>query len=424
MSELNGGDDGGDDADLIERQGAPDSNPSLSAGGMTDAVAGVHRGAWGGCCPVFVRVHDSTAKAAKDLRLTGAWGMIMCRLFDTSNNVRMRVRPSAWLCSVAAVLLMFCTPARPLDDVVAIPDALDRTFKEWMSQSGITTASLAVMTNGIVVKSLGYGQLQAAQPAPIASLSKAITAVCVARLVDTGRLSFTAPLGTVLAPTIKKLGEPIDARFKVITIEQLLRHRSGLPREPARVGTPSRNMSETFSKVLLTQLETDPGTKMLYSNIGYLTLGMVVEALTGGDYESHCRNSVLQPMKASGSIDPELRWRAPNGGWRIAATDYAKFVQAFDPGSRVLGSHSREWLESQKGNPDYGLGTFMRHSPTGIDYWHDGSVATSLGGGSYFTKATNGSTAVAIYVRRVEPGAHNDLGKRITRAIYGQPKPD
>jgi len=24
------------------------------------------------------------------------------------------------------------------------------------------------------------------------------------------------------------------------------------------------------------------------------------------------------------------RWRAPNGGWRVSAVDYAKFVQAFD----------------------------------------------------------------------------------------------
>jgi CubicO group peptidase (beta-lactamase class C family) len=143
-------------------------------------------------------------------------------------------------------------------------------------------------------KIVPLGQLQASQPAPIASLSKAVTAVCLARLIDEGRLLFTSSLGNVLAPTFQKLGEPSDARFKAITIEQLLRHRSGLPREPAGVGDPARNMSETFSKVLLTQIVTDPGTSMSYSNIGYLTPGMVVETVAGNDYESYCRRAALE----------------------------------------------------------------------------------------------------------------------------------
>src|SRR5262249_1920079 len=67
-----------------------------------------------------------------------------------------------------------------------------------------------------------------AKPAHIGSLSKAITAVCVARLIDAGRLSFTAPLGTAIPNAFRRYGEPADPRFKAITIEQLLMHRAGL----------------------------------------------------------------------------------------------------------------------------------------------------------------------------------------------------
>jgi CubicO group peptidase (beta-lactamase class C family) len=341
----------------------------------------------------------------------------MDTLIDTSNPLWTRWRVAEGLCYLAAVLLLFCTPARTLDDTDAIPGALDRTYKEWMSKNDLTTGSLAAMKNGVVVKSFGYGNLQASQPAQIASLSKAVTAVCLAHLIDEGRLSFAAPLGMVLAQTFKKFGEPVDARFKAITIEQLLKHRSGLPREPARVGNPPRDMSETFSKVLLTQLETEPGAKMSYSNIGYLTLGMVTEAVTGSNYESYCKRMALEPLKASGSIDPQLRARAPNGGWRISAVDYAKFVQAFNHHSVVLGPQSVSWLESQKENPDYGLGTFLRHTPEGINYWHAGTVATQIGGGSYFVKAYNGWTVVVLFVRRVETSASRDLGERLVRAV-------
>jgi CubicO group peptidase (beta-lactamase class C family) len=213
-----------------------------------------------------------------------------------------------------ALWLVVGTPAVALDGA-AIPDALDRTYREWMSQNRLTTGSLAVMKDGAVVKSFGYGGLAATQPAPIASLSKAITAVCIARLVDEGRLSFTAPLATVLAPTFRKLGEPVDRRFKAITVEQLLKHRSGMRRDAPPEGATPRTMSETFSKVVRTPLEWDADARMSYSNIGYLTLGMVVEAVTGEDYETRCRRTVLAPMKAFGAIAPELRWRAQ---WRLA----------------------------------------------------------------------------------------------------------
>ena len=283
----------------------------------------------------------------------------MDTLIETSNHLWTRWRVAEGLCSLAAVLLLFCTPARTLDDTDAIPDALDRTYKEWMSKNGQTTGSLAAMKDGVVAKSFGYGSLQASQPAQIASLSKAVTAVCLAHLIDEGRLSFAAPLGTVLAQTFKKFGEPVDARFKAITIEQLLKHRSGLPREPARVGNPPRDMSETFSKVLLTQLETEPGAKMSYSNIGYLTLGMVTQAVTGSNYESYCKRVALEPLKASGSIDPQLRARAPNGGWRISAVDYAKFVQAFDQHSVVLGAAVARSAGIAEPEPGLRAGNFL-----------------------------------------------------------------
>ena len=59
----------------------------------------------------------------------------------------------------------------------------------------------------------------------------------------------------------------------------------------------------------------------------------------------------------------------------------------------------------------------MRHTSKGINYWHDGSVATQIGGGSYFVKAHNGWTVVVLFVRRVEPGAIRDLGERLVRAM-------
>ena len=66
------------------------------------------------------------------------------------------------------------------------------------------------------------------KPTLIASLSKAITGVCIATLVRDGKLSFTTPLRDALAQFFKQYGPPVDQRLYQATIEELLAHRAGL----------------------------------------------------------------------------------------------------------------------------------------------------------------------------------------------------
>ena len=73
-----------------------------------------------------------------------------------------------------------------------------------MRSAGIRDASLAVAEGGTVLGSFGYGARRPDEPAPVASLSKAITAACVGTLVDAGRLSYDTPLSEVLAPVFRE----------------------------------------------------------------------------------------------------------------------------------------------------------------------------------------------------------------------------
>ena len=81
-------------------------------------------------------------------------------------------------------------------------------------------------------------------------------------------------------------------------------------------------MEDQFRTILATKLAYDPVTSKGYSNIGYLTLGIVVDAGTGREYEGVCRDVALDPMGVTGMIDPALKQRAPNGGWLMSAIDY------------------------------------------------------------------------------------------------------
>ena len=293
------------------------------------------------------------------------------------------------VCAVAVIAMAPASRASPAD---SLADGL----QGWMQRYNVPTASLAVMQDDKLVGSFGYGGWKPDQKQRVASLSKAITGVCVARLAEQGRLAFSDTLGAVLAKTFQRLGEPADPRFKTVTIEQLLTHRGGLARDvPPSAVVPTETMEQRFQHVLATRLAYDPGESLLYSNIGYLTLGMVVEAVTGQPYEDACRHEALDPMGVIAEIDPILRQRAPNGGWLISAIDYARFVQIFDHDNPKLSKATHAWLEAQVGR--YGMGTFVRWVNGGLEFSHDGEVAGRLGGGSLSVKRANGWTAVIIF---------------------------
>ena len=325
------------------------------------------------------------------------------------------------LVAITLALALALGPAKAAGQ--PIPAALDVAFKGWLAQNQVSDASMAVMKDGAVVATFGYGAGNPSAPGRVASLSKAITGVCVATLIDQGRLSFKSDLGSVLAKTFASMGEPVDPRFKAITIEQLLTHRSGLAREAEgdAFGDPARGIDGMFSAVLKTPLQSDPGGDMLYSNIGYLTLGKVVEVVTGSDYESYCRHAALESAGVTGSIDPALRQRAPNGGWLLSAVDYAKFLQVFSPGSKVLGKTSRQWLAARTGDPAYGLGTFLRKTPHGLTVWHDGKVPARIGGGAYQVKLAVGWTAVVIFAGTLADPAYTDLDRILFSGLRATP---
>jgi CubicO group peptidase (beta-lactamase class C family) len=304
--------------------------------------------------------------------------------------------------------------SRPSAQIAA---SFDVAITSWMAQYRIPAASLAVMNNGRIVTTLGYGGMDANTRGHIASLSKAITAVCIGRLVDAGRLSFTATLGAVLQRAFQTLGEPRDPGFKSITIEQLLMHRAGLAREPVH-GPPARDLADNFRRTLATPLAGQPGTTMSYSNIGYLTLGVVVESITAVDYETYCRDAALTPMKAAGSIDPSLRMRAPNGGWLVSAVDYAKFYQVFDRGPSGLGPISRAWLDARHETPTYGLGVEMNRSQ-GLMLYHGGRVALSERGGAYAIKFPTGWTTVVEFDGDLSREGYADLRRHLQTVVAG-----
>ncbi|MBI3199544.1 MAG: beta-lactamase family protein [Rhodospirillales bacterium] len=302
---------------------------------------------------------------------------------------------------VLILALMLALPARA--ETVA---GIEQAWRAWMTKSGRTTGGLAVTHGGRLVHEVAMGREAPGASVPLASLSKAITGVCVAGLVERGRFAFETPLSQALARTFARLGAPADPRMQGVTIGQLLTQRAGFDRagsnqveggDPVtgrlatylRTATATRpSFDEQMKWVLRRRLTDPPGERFAYTNATYLMLGAVIEEASGQDYESYCRNATLAPLGVRGAaLDPAWRILASYGGWRMPLSDYGRFYQAFaqssPTGNPAIGPAARRWMMSPEGKQisggaHYGLGTMVRPTAGGGNFWHWGSWTFAL----------------------------------------------
>lgn len=141
--------------------------------------------------------------------------------------------------------------------------------------------------------------MTAATPLMAYSMSKLITAHAVWRLAN---VSFDEPLQRFVP------GTPYGG---AVTLRQLLQHRSGIPNPiPLRWVHPAAAHAAFDEEAALAEqmrrhprLAFAPGTRRLYSNLGYWLLGRVVERVTGRRFTAFVEEEVLGPWKiGSGEI--------------------------------------------------------------------------------------------------------------------------
>ncbi|MFI6298593.1 serine hydrolase domain-containing protein [Nonomuraea sp. NPDC050790] len=124
----------------------------------------------------------------------------------------------------------------------------------------------------------------------VASVSKAVIATTVVKLVEQGKVGLDDAVETYLPGVVR--GEGMDGRE--ITVRMLLQQTSGLPDF-----TPAADWSKIGKQDLLKlalSLEATPRGTFAYSNTNYLVLGKVIEAATGRDFRVVSRDLVLRPL--------------------------------------------------------------------------------------------------------------------------------
>ncbi|MFI7489959.1 serine hydrolase [Micromonospora echinaurantiaca] len=150
----------------------------------------------------------------------------------------------------------------------------------------------------------------------LASVSKLFTTIVVLQQVEQGRVELDAPVARYV-PEFAAGGK------EAVTVRMLLTHTSGLPAFTAlwsRYPTPA----ERFAAALATPLAAGatPGTRYVYSDLGLIALGVLVERVTGRSLADLVRDGVTAPL---GMTDTGYN-PAPELRSRIAATEYQPYA--------------------------------------------------------------------------------------------------
>jgi uncharacterized protein YbbC (DUF1343 family)/CubicO group peptidase (beta-lactamase class C family) len=123
----------------------------------------------------------------------------------------------------------------------------------------------------------------------MASLTKVMaTATSVMILIDRGEIT----LGDRVTRFIPEFGQNGK---ESVTIEQLLRHRGGLiadnPVDDYRDGP-----AKSLERICALKPTYEPGSKFLYTDVGYITLGEIVRRVSGRPLDGFARENIFEPL--------------------------------------------------------------------------------------------------------------------------------
>ena len=217
---------------------------------------------------------------------------------------------------------------------------VDQLASEVLKQTGVPSASVAIVKGGKLSYTHAYGQARlepavAATPAmrySIGSISKQFTAAAILLLAEEGKLKLDDPVGKYL---------PDLTRANEVTIRQVLSHTAGYqdfwPED--YVMTPM--LKNTTAEAILDKwakkpLDFEPGTDWQYSNTGYVVAGQIVEKVTGKPLMDLLEARVFHPLGMTSVWNSDQE--------RLTTADATAYYRHALGPLRVAPKEGRNWM--------------------------------------------------------------------------------
>lgn len=177
---------------------------------------------------------------------------------------------------------------------------VDAFVHDQMQKLKIPGVSLAVIKDGKPVIVRGYGLANIEHNVPVkpetifqsGSVGKQFTAFAVMLLVDEGKIGLDDKIG-------KYFGE-VPETWANVTVRNLLTHTGGFTDYPESFDFRKDYTEDDLLKIFKeTPLAFKPGEKWQYSNLGFVTLGILIHKVTGKFYGDFLHERIFKPLGMS-----------------------------------------------------------------------------------------------------------------------------
>lgn len=197
------------------------------------------------------------------------------------------------LLMIAAILAgrAFCQTSSSTSDNVA------QYVKAEMARQHIPGLALLVSRDGEPVRAQGFGFSNVELQVPVkpetlfqsGSVGKQFAATAIMMLVEKGTIS--------LDDSITKYFPEAPPTWKPVSVRHLLSHTGGFTDYPKDFDfRKDRSEDELLKIVEAIPLAFPPGTNWSYSNLGYLTLGILIHRVTGTFYGDVLQERIFRPL--------------------------------------------------------------------------------------------------------------------------------
>ncbi|HWZ98881.1 MAG TPA: serine hydrolase [Candidatus Dormibacteraeota bacterium] len=299
--------------------------------------------------------------------------------------------------------------------------------------------SVLVAKNGKILFSKSYGMADLEWGVPdssttrfnIASMTKQFTAASILLLEERGKLR-TDDL-------VKKFIPDAPPAWDKITIYHLLTHTSGISNSAATYepGPPEKLVLHDAP------LNSQPGEKWEYTNLGYIVLGYLVEKISGETYEEFVQENIFKPlaMKDSGLISfvtviprratgywpgnsgienadrPDPRYGFSAGALYSSTEDLLRWEEGIFGGKLLTPASLRKMTTPFKS--DYGCGLYVHRVSGHLVIEHDGNNIGFNADMAYYPE----EKLAVIVLANLNGTVTGEMTKALAAVAHGQTPP-
>ncbi len=223
----------------------------------------------------------------------------------------MRRTTTAFLVFLVTLTVGVPVPAAPTlaaafhSDTAAVLNDIDAYIREAMAEWKIPGLAIAVVKDGEVILSKGYGYRDADEELPITprtlfaigSITKSFTVTLLGMIEDEGKVDWDEPVRSYLPDF--ELSDEVATEY--MTPRDLVTHRSGLPRHDVLWYGSPLTRRELYERLRHIEPNREFREVFQYQNLMYMTAGYLAGQIAGRNWEALVAERIFEPLDMSRS---------------------------------------------------------------------------------------------------------------------------